>query len=389
MRFWIHHEAAKIFNPERTCKLMKALVFGAGMMGTALAYDLKQSNFEPTIADVDKKRGEEAAAYAGAEAVTCDVTDEKAVLKLMGDCDAAVSAVPYFFNYELAKSAVKAGCHFCDLGGNNDIVSKELSLHEKAAENDVLIIPDCGLAPGMTNVIAALGIQETQAEEVHIRVGGLPQIPKPPLNYTLVFSVHGLLNEYKEPAVVIRNGKVLNVESLTEIEEIDFPPIGVLEAFQTSGGTSTLVQTYKDTIKELDYKTIRYKGHCAKMKVLFDVGMCSEDPVQVGKCTVTPRAVLSKVLEEILPHQDKDMVLLRVTARGEEEKIYEMIDYYDETLEMTAMARTTAFPTSIIAQMMADGTITERGALPPERVVPPEMFLEELEKRQIIIHERR
>lgn len=367
---------------------MKALVLGAGMMGKALAYDLKKNNFDTVVTDVDRKKAEEVAAYIQGEAAHCDVTDKKSVLALMKDCEVAVSAVPYFFNYQLAQSAVEAGCHFCDLGGNNDIVNKELSLHEKAAKNDVLIVPDCGLAPGMTNVIAALGIQETHAEEVHIRVGGLPQNPKPPLNYTLVFSVHGLLNEYKEPAVIIRDGRIQQVESLTEAEEINFPPIGVLEAFQTSGGTSTLPQTYKGKLQELDYKTIRYKGHCAKIKALFDVGMCSEDLIEVGSCTVKPRDVLSIVLEKTLPHQEKDMVLVRVTAQGETKKVYEMIDYYDEDLDMTAMARTTAFPTSIIAQMMAKGTITERGAAPPERVVPGRQFMEELKKRQIIIHEK-
>lgn len=379
---------AKPFNVTAIGNPMKALVLGAGMMGKALAYDLKRNNFETVISDVDRKKAEEVAAYIRGESVCCDVTDEKAVLALMKDCDVAVSAVPYFFNYQLAQSAAEAGCHFCDLGGNNNIVNQELSLHKKAAGNDVLIVPDCGLAPGMTNVIAALGIQETYAEEVHIRVGGLPQNPKPPLNYTLVFSVHGLLNEYKEPAVIIRNGRIQEVESLTETEEIDFPPIGVLEAFQTSGGTSTLPQTYKGKLQELDYKTIRYKGHCAKIKALFDVGMCSEGLIEVGPCTVSPREVLSKVLEKTLPHQEKDMVLVRVTAKGETEKVYEMIDYYDESLNMTAMARTTAFPTSIIAQMMAKGTITERGAAPPERVVPGRQFMEELKKRQIIIHEK-
>jgi len=366
---------------------MKALVLGAGMMGKALAYDLEKNNFKTVTADIDSQKAEEVAEFTGCDAVTLDITDES-VNALMEECDVAVSAVPYFFNYELAQTAVKAGCHFCDLGGNNDIVNKELSLHEKAVKNDVLIIPDCGLAPGMTNVIAAVGIKEVNATEVHIRVGGLPQHPKPPLDYTLVFSVHGLLNEYKEPAVVIRNGNVQKVESLTEIEEINFPPIGVLEAFQTSGGTSTLPQTYQGQLQELDYKTIRYKGHCAKMKTLFDVGMCSEDPIDVGPCTVKPRDVLSTVLQKVLPHQEKDMVLLKVTAKGDKEKTYEMIDYYDEQLKMTAMARTTGFPTAVIAQMMADNTITQRGALPPERAVPGRKFMEELKKREIIIREK-
>lgn len=368
---------------------MKALVLGAGMMGKALAYDLRKSKFETVIADVEEEKTKEVADFVKGEAVLCDVADRRAVVKIMRECDVAISAVPYFFNYGLAQAAVEAGCHFCDLGGNNDVVNQELSLHDDAVEKGVLIVPDCGLAPGMTNVIAGLGVEEADAAEVHIRVGGLPQIPKPPLNYSLVFSVHGLLNEYIEPAMVIRNGKILKVESLTEVEEIDFPPIGVLEAFQTSGGTSTLPQTYKGRLKELDYKTIRYKGYCAQMRALLDVGMCSEEPVDVGPFWVRPRDVLSRVLERVLPHQDKDMVLLRVSARGGKgEKVYEMIDYYDEELEMTAMARTTAFPTSVIAQMIAEGTIMERGALPPEKVVLAEEFVEELRKRKIIINEK-
>lgn len=366
---------------------MKVLVFGAGMMGKALAYDLRQSKIETVLADVDKQQVETAAEFTHSEAAVCDVTDKKTVLTLMKDCDVAVSAVPYFFNYELAQTAVEAGCHFCDLGGNNHIVKKELTFHKDAAANDILIVPDCGLAPGMSNVLVALGIKEVDATQVYIRVGGLPQHPNPPLNYTLVFSVHGLINEYKEPAVVIRNGKIQEIEPLTEVEEIDFPPIGRLEAFVTSGGTSTLPLTYKRKLKELDDKTIRYKGHCAIMRALRDVGMFSEEPVNIDGCTVTPRDVLSKALERVLPYQDKDVVLMRIRVKGETEKIYEMIDYYDEDVPMTAMARTTAFPTSIIAQMMHN-TITERGAFPPEQVVPGREFVKELEKRNIIIRER-
>jgi lysine 6-dehydrogenase len=363
---------------------MKAVVLGAGMMGKALAYDLKKSACETIIADVDKKRVETAAKDMNCHGIICDVSQETEVIAVLKDCDVAISAVPYFFNVRLAHAAIKAGCHFCDLGGNTSIVMEELSLHEQAAKNDILIIPDCGLAPGMANVIAGLSIKETQAHTVHIRVGGLPQNPQPPLNYTLLFSVHGLINEYREPAAVIRNGKIQTVKPLSELEEIRFPPFGVLEAFQTSGGTSTLSHTYSNVLTELDYKTIRYPGYCAKMKAISEMGMFSEEPIEVNGCMVTPRAVLSKILEHALPHQDKDVVLFRICARGEEEIVYEMVDYYNEPLQMTAMARTTAFPTSIIAQMMVD-TIAERGAFPPEKVVPGHEFIKELSKRDIII----
>ncbi|MGD2247403.1 MAG: saccharopine dehydrogenase C-terminal domain-containing protein [Candidatus Methanofastidiosia archaeon] len=363
---------------------MKAVVLGAGMMGKALAHDLKKSACETIIADVDKKRVETAAKDINCQGAVCDVSQETEVIAVLKDCDVAISAVPYFFNVNLAHAAIKTGCHFCDLGGNTSIVMEELSLHEKAAKNNVLIIPDCGFAPGMANVIVGLSIKETKAHTVNIRVGGLPQNPQPPLNYTLLFSIHGLINEYKEPATVIRNGKIKTVNPLSELEEIRFPPFGVLEAFQTSGGTSTLSYTYSNVLTELDCKTIRYPGYCAKMKALSEMGMFSEEPIEVNGCKVTPRAVLSKVMEHTLPHQDKDVALLRIYAHGEKEIVYEMVDYYNESLHMTAMARTTAFPTSIIAQMMVD-TIQERGAFPPEKVVPGHKFIEELAKRDIII----
>ncbi|MBU7032058.1 MAG: saccharopine dehydrogenase NADP-binding domain-containing protein [Theionarchaea archaeon] len=365
---------------------MKILVLGSGMMGSALAYDLKTSGYEPLIVDLEKKRAKSVAKSIDAPYAIADVSDQKAIKPLMEECVVAISAAPYFYNEQLAGTAIDTGCHFCDLGGNNEVVTRELSMNDRAREKDVLIIPNCGLAPGMANVIAAQGIEEMDATHIQIRVGGLPQNPQPPLDYTLVFSVHGLLNEYIEPAVVIRNGEIREVPSLTETEEIDFPPIGILEAFHTSGGTSTLPQTYYGRLQELDYKTIRYQGHCEKMKVLVDIGMCSEESLSIGTYQVKPRDVLSKVLERVLPHEEKDMVLMRITARGKKgKKVYEMIDYFDKESHITAMARTTAFPTSIIAQMIASGIITDRGACPPEKIVPPRLFIDELEKRNIII----
>jgi len=368
---------------------MKMLVLGSGMMGRALAYDLKKNGYDPVVADSNKLRAKSVADSLKIPYIILDVSDQAAVKPYMEECEVTISAVPYFYNEQLAHTAIEAHCHFCDLGGNNDVVIKELSMNDAAQKEDVLIIPNCGLAPGMANVIAAQGIQEMDATHVQIRVGGLPQNPKPPLDYTLVFSVHGLLNEYIEPAVIIRNGTITEIPSLTEIEEITFPSVGVLEAFHTSGGTSTLPQTFQGQLKELDYKTIRYKGHCEKMKVLLDVGMCSEESVSIGTFQVSPRDVLSKVLERTLPAEEKDMVLMRITAHGEKGiQVYEMIDYFDEKSSMTAMARTTAFPTSIIAQMIASGTISERGAQPPETVVPPTSFIEALKKRNIIIRKQ-
>jgi lysine 6-dehydrogenase len=250
----------------------------------------------------------------------------------------------------------------------------------------VNVIPDCGLAPGMVAVLVAHGAQQFEKlDEIHIRVGGLPQNPKPPLDYQLVFSVEGLINEYIEPARVIRDGKIVTVESMTEVESLEFPPpFGTMEAFQTSGGTSTLVDTFRGKVRELDYKTIRYVGHCEKFKTMIDLGLCSSEPLTVDGATVKPRRVLGDLLVRNLPHDEPDYVLVRVSFVGDGKRLtYDIIDSYDPDTGLSAMMRTTAFPASIVALMMARGQTTSKGALPQERCIPPGPFMEELAKRNI------
>jgi len=172
------------------------------------------------------------------------------------------SAVPYRFNYTLARIAVETITHFLDLGGNNEIVEKELGLSKEAVKNGVTVIPDCGLAPGLTSIITRDIVEQMESVDyVKLRVGGLPVNPKPPLNYQIVFSLTGLLNEYVEDAIVLDRGKIIKKKSMTELETIMFPqPFGKMEAFLTSGGCSTLPYVYKNRINYLDYKTVRYPG---------------------------------------------------------------------------------------------------------------------------------
>jgi len=323
--------------------------------------------------------------------VRLDVTDHDRVVEVMRGNDAAVSCVPYRFNYGLAKAAVEAGCSLVDLGGNNDVVQEELALDKAARRAGVTIIPDCGLAPGLVSVLSADALGRfDRVDELHLRVGGLPLHPRPPLDYMMVFSAAGLINEYFEPAVVIRGGKVRTVGSLDEIEEIEFPkPFGKLEAFNTSGGTSTLPRTLLGKVKELDYKTIRYKGHCERVRLLRDLGLFDASPVALeGGGTVAPRAVMEALLSERLSFGEDDVVLVRVQAVGSKggrrrTLAYTIIDHGDRAAGLTAMMRTTAFPASIVAQMVASGEISQKGALPQELVVPTASFLEQLARRGI------
>jgi lysine 6-dehydrogenase len=372
---------------------MRILVLGAGRMGFGAVHDLaKQPDVdEVTVADVAVDRANHVATVVDGNVTprAIDVSRHDDVVALMRGHDSAISCVNYWLNERLARAALEAGTNFCDLGGNNDVVDAELSLNAEARGRGINIIPDCGLAPGMVAVLVAHGAaQFEQLDEIHIRVGGLPQNPRPPLDYQLVFSVEGLINEYIERARVIRNGEITMVDSMTEIEELDFPdPFGRMEAFQTSGGTSTLPETFLGRVRELDYKTIRYPGHCAKFKTMIDLGLCSSEKITVDGASVAPRRLLGDLLVRHLPADEPDVVLVRVEFAGGGRRLrYDIIDSYDEATGLSAMMRTTAFPASIVALMMARGQTTQKGALPQERCIPPELFMQELARRNIFVH---
>ena len=379
---------------------MKILLIGAGMMGKAIAYDLSRrpSLEQIVVADRDPEKARSLCDWIADGRVNplrLDASAPRAVREAMEDCRVAVSAVPYFLNLGLAHAAVDGGVHFCDLGGNTATVTNELALDREAKEAGVTIIPDCGLAPGLVNLLAmdAMGALDT-ADSIHIRVGGLPQRPKPPLDYQIVFSPHGLLNEYMEDALIVEGGEAKAVPSLTGWESIAFaPPYDDLEAFHTSGGSSTLPQTLLGRVRELNYKTMRYRGHLEKVKAMADIGFFNQEAVALDESEVVPRELAVRLLDASLSFGEPDIVLLRVVARGEKDKkkleiVYEMIDNYDEQTGLSAMMRTTGFPISQIAFMLAADRITDRGAIPQELCVPSGEFLEGLQGRGLQIGRR-
>ncbi len=303
---------------------MKVAVVGAGLQGTAIVHDLlQQPDVERVIVnDLDRARAErlkEKDRSGRVEARALDAAAPGAARALAEEVDVLVSATYYGFNLDLAKAAIAGHAHFCDLGGNNDVVDAELALDREAKSAGVTLLPDCGLAPGMATVLAALALARHPAPEaLHLRVGGLPVRPRPPLDYKLVFAAEGLINEYVEPARVLREGRIHEVESLTEVERLTFPQFGPLEAFHTSGGSSTLPRTFAGKLRTLDYKTIRYPGHCERMRLLKDLGLMDSRPVHTWGhgLAVSPRELLETVLTERLQDPDDDVVLVRVEAGG-------------------------------------------------------------------------
>lgn len=373
---------------------MKIAVIGSGQMGQAVAFDISRGDGVDKVGlyDFDLDLAEETAGKFGNEktiAGQIDAADEDSVADLLKEYDACISAVTYKYNPGLTRAAIKAGAHFFDLGGNNDAVQAQFEMHETAEKANVVVIPDCGLAPGMVSVLAAAGIEQFDAvDSLKIRVGGLPQNPRPPLNYQMVFSSEGLINEYWEPVVILENGEKKMINPMTGLETLSFDGIGTLEAFYTSGGTSTLPQTYRNKINFLDYKTIRYPGHCAVFKPMLEIGLGSRSKIKVNNSEVEPRLVFKKVLEKNLSYNDPDMVLVRLTFEGTKGKqskklVYEIIDRQDSRTELTSMMRLTSFPVAIIAMMACSGKISHRGVVPQEIAVEPQFFIAQLKKRNI------
>jgi len=376
---------------------MNVLVLGCGMMGRAIAYDLSLfSGFEKIIiGDKDTQTRNSAKDFlkgTSVDVISVNADKSNEVKKNFQKVDVVISAVPYRFNYELAKMAIQTKTHLVDLGGNNTIVENERSLFSKAKKSDVTIIPDSGLAPGLVSIITRDIVDHMDTvDSVKLRVGGLPHHPQPPLNYQIVFSPYGLINEYVEDAIILNHGKIIEKKSMTELESLEFPkPFGTMEAFLTSGGCSTLPFTYKDMIKYLDYKTIRYPGHCEKIKTFLDLGLADETKMNFEGHAIAPRDVFASLLTKHVPTTGEDVVLLKVISQGtkngkKRSREYLMIDYYDTKHDITAMMRTTGYPVAITAQMIENGTIQERGVFCPEEIIPPTPFFAELKKRDITL----
>ena len=377
---------------------MRMLVLGAGLQGSACAYDLLQNDDVTEVRLADLNTGHIApflAPYSGKRVIPTpmDVRDREAVRALMRESDAVMSAIPYCFNLDLALHAAETGVHFCDLGGNTDIVFEQKKLDDLARDNGVTIVPDCGLAPGMVNILAQLGIERLEkVNEVKIFVGGLPQSPEPPLNYQIVYSIEGVLDYYTTLSWVVRDGKRVQVKALSEREPVMFSaPVGELEAFHTAGGLSTMAFRYEGKIPTMEYKTLRYPGHAQIMEAIRDLGLLELDPIDVKGVRVAPRDVaIAAMAPRLTKPAGKDLVALRVTVKGTKAERpatveFELVDRYDEERGISAMMRTTGYSLSITGQMQARGEIQPPGVHTPDECIPGERYISELARRGVDI----
>jgi len=376
---------------------MRMLVLGAGLQGSACAFDLLQQDAvsQVTLADIQPDR---AAAFVKPftgkrlSLMKLDVQDPAALRGAMQGHVGVANALPYYFNLDVTRAAVESGLHYADLGGNTEIVFNQKKLDADAKARDVSVIPDCGLAPGMVNVIAAEGLRRVaDADAVKIYVGGLPRHPEPPLNYQIVYSLEGALDYYTTPSWVLRDGKPTRVDALSELESLSFPPpVGELEAFHTGGGISTMPWAYEGRVRTMEYKTLRYPGHMAIMRPIRELGLLDLTPIKVKGKEIVPRdAFIAIVSPKLNKPQGRDLVALRVDVHGRNgaHVAWELLDYYDEARGISAMMRTTGYSLSITGLMQGDGRISGRGVQTPDEAVPFAAYLDELRKRGIEIRE--
>ncbi len=382
---------------------MKMLVLGAGLQGSACAYDLLKDPdvAEVRIADLHVDHlptflAEAPDAAKKLKPVRLDVRDRAAVVAAMKGCDAVMSAIPYYFNYEMAECAVEAGVHFSDLGGNTEIVSRQRGLDAAATKKKISVMPDCGLAPGMVNILAERGIEQLDSvDAVRIYVGGLPQHPQAPLNYQIVYSLEGVLDYYTTLSWVLRDRKRTQMKALSELEPIEFaPPIGTLEAFHTAGGLSTMAFRYEGKIPTMEYKTLRYPGHAKIMEAIRDLGLLEQEPIPVDGIRVSPRAVAVAAMGPRLTKPDSaDLVALRVIVSGKKDGKpktfqWDLVDRYNPATGISAMERTTGFSLAITGLMQARGQVKALGVRTPDEAMPAAPYIEALRERGIDITEQ-
>jgi lysine 6-dehydrogenase len=376
------------------------LVLGGGLQGSACAWDLlRTSEFAVTLADQNPGTLPaflKAGRRKRLQIVQLDARDRAAVARIIEGHQAVMSALPYYLNADAARLAVDAGVHFADLGGNTEIVREQQKLDSAAREKKISVMPDCGLAPGMVNILAAEGIRRLDTvDAVQLYVGGLPQHPRPPLNYNIVYSLEGVLDYYTTPSWILRQGRPVSVEALSDLESVVFPePVGTLEAFHTAGGASTMPWDFEGRIPSLEYKTLRYPGHAHIMRAIRELGLLDLEPVAVNGATVRPRDVFVRLVDAKLRQPEiQDLVALMVvvsgTKAGQPRRIlFELLDFADAEHGISAMMRTTGFSLSITGQMQVGGRVARYGVTTAYEGMPFEPYVKALGKRGIVIHEK-
>lgn len=373
-------------------------ILGSGMQGTAAAYDLAKFADPASIhmGDVDLAQATRACERVNklvgrdvCQPFKVDALNEASLCEFLDLVDLVISCLPYWMHPGVAKVAIDTMTDMVDLGGNTDITMKTLAMDEAAKAAEITLVPDTGLAPGLVNNIGLFLIESMdECQSVKLYCGVLPQNPKPPFNYKLTFNMEGLVTEYDYEATVIRNNEVVMVPTLDEVEELYVDQLGKMEAFTTSGGTSTAPYTLKDKVKNYEYKTIRFPGHAMLMRIFKDFGFWKEEAIEVKGTHIVPKDFFNAVFgPKLAEFVDFDQCAVRGVGDGlrDGKHVHMQVDIFDKQDEetgFTSMERLTGFSTSIIAQEVVSGRVP-KGAVRYENAMGGKAFISELRKRGI------
>ncbi len=354
---------------------MKIIVLGCGNIGSVVAKDLAESlpSAEIVVADIGKARAEEAAARIAQKNVAymqADASKHSELVTTVEKFDLVVGALPGFMGFRACKASIEAKVDMVDVSFMPENIT---TLHKDALKANVCVIPDCGMSPGLGNILVGHAVSQLdEVESVHILNGGLPEKPLPPLDYVITWSAKDLIELCTRKPNIVQDGNKIQVAATSGLEEIVFPNVGKLQAFYTDG-LRTLLHTVKVT-RDMWEKSLRYPGHIEKMNLLEALGFFDEKLVEIGDVKVSPRSLTEKLLEMKLKKPgtpDIVAMLVEVVGVSDAGRIrlrYQMLDRYDKKRHVTAMARTTAYTTSVVAQLVAKKVIEERGIMPPEKI---------------------
>lgn len=350
---------------------MNLLVLGAGLIGAPMAKDLAgDTDVQVTVADISDKALATLAAVDRIDTVNADLADKAALSRLLDGADMVISAVPGFMGYATLETVIQAGKNVVDIAFCPE---DPFSLDTLAREKGVTAVVDCGVAPGMSNMLVGHAHSRLDhTESAIIYVGGLPEVRRWPYEYKAVFSPIDVIEEYVRPAIYVENGTVVRRPALSDPEYIDFPGIGTLEAFNTDG----LRSLYKTlVIPNMKEKTLRYPGHIEKMAMLRESGFFGTEPVEINGMMIRPLDVTARLLFPMwqLKQGEADITIMKIVVEGEKgggrvRTTWDLFDRYDPGTNVHSMARTTGYTATVVARLIQKGLFTRKGVIPPERI---------------------
>ena len=373
---------------------MKIIVLGAGLVGGPMAADLAADPlFEVTAVDVSAEALARLAKIRGVRTLRTDLARPEDVRGLVAGFDLVLSAVPGFMGFRTLRAVLEAGQCVVDIAF---FPEDPFALDSLAKAQGVTALVDCGVAPGMSNVLTGYSQQRLdEVRSVLIYVGGLPEVREWPYDYKAVFSPVDVIEEYIRPARYVQNGALVVRPALSDAELIYFPGLGTLEAFNTDG-LRTLIGTIG--APDMKEKTLRYPGHIEKMAVLRETGFFSQDEIEVGGVRIRPLDVTAKLLfpKWKMGPADRDVTVMKIVVEGRKDGqdrryTYDLLDRFDETSGVHSMARTTGYTATVAARMLARGLYADKGVFAPESVGRRpkcvEFLLAGLKERGIVYHE--